>query len=665
MPNAIANDAFSQAAIGSVLVCVTEDPRCAGTIRRAHGLARQLDVPWIALYVETPRHQQLRDRARARIADALRSARDLGAEALTVPGASAAAATLHYVRAHDVGWVLVCQSRIPRPLRWLRYSLADDLLQRGAGTSALLVVDGRGGEPVARASPRHRSRRPAGFGRYPGAAATMLAALLAGLGIRQFLSGTNAELIFLAGILFIAVRWGLGPSLLGCVLGVLSLNYFFFPPLYDFGVHDPENIVAVSIFVAVAVFVSRLTARSREQAALADKRAKVAGELYAFSRKVAGIGELDDLLWATACQVAALIEVDVVLLLPEDEELVVRAGFPPEDALNGADLAAAHRCWSGDTPSGRDTQAPDGAHRLFLPLRTVRGPVAVIGISRAEDGPLLSPDDRRLLDAILDQVAVAIERIRLADTIETERVTTETERLRSAMLSSISHDLKTPLASILGCATSLRSYGSYYEQEARQELVATIEEEAERMSRFVANLLDITRLESGNLRIRKEATDLEEIVGAAAKRARAILGTRRLRVSLPPDLPMLDLDGVLLEQTLFNLLDNASKYSPPDSTITIDARRVHGRVMLKVVDEGPGISPVDRKRIFEKFYRATSSGRQRAGTGLGLAICRGFVEAMGGRIIAGNRTDRSGAVFMIGFPVATGPAARPAESVDA
>ncbi len=287
----------------------------------------------------------------------------------------------------------------------------------------------------------------------------------------------------------------------------------------------------------------------------------------------------------------------------------------------------------------------------FLPLRSAGETVGVVGISRRGHPPQLSDDERRFVEAITDQVAVAVKRLKLADEVERARVTAETESLRSAMLSAISHDLKTPLASILGAATSLSSYNSYFEQQERDELVATIREEAERMSRFIANLLDITRVESGTLEVQSEATDIEEVVGAVVRRARRVLGSRRLQIRVAPDLPMLDLDGVLLEQTLFNLLDNAAKYAPQQSTIVIDARRVNDRIIIKVMDEGPGISPQERTRIFEKFYRSGQSGRQRAGTGLGLAICRGFVEAMGGRIIAGNRTDRRGAVFLIGFPL--------------
>jgi two-component system sensor histidine kinase KdpD len=314
-----------------------------------------------------------------------------------------------------------------------------------------------------------------------------------------------------------------------------------------------------------------------------------------------------------------------------------------------------------------DASAPTGTSAssyLFLPLRTMGGTVGVMGLRQDGRPPLLTDDDSRFVEAMTDQVAVAIQRLTLAADVERARVVVETESLRSAMLSAISHDLKTPLASILGAATSLGSYNSYFEQQEREDLVATIREEAERMSCFVANLLDITRVESGTLEVRSEATDIEEVIGVAARRARRVLRGHRVNLRVAPDLPMLTLDGVLLEQSLFNLLDNAAKYSPPQSTIIVEAKRAGDRVMIKVVDEGPGIYPKDINRIFEKFYRSGHGRRQRAGTGLGLAISRGFVEAMGGRIIAGNRTDRPGAAFMIGFPYPKGPPLMPRDRDD-
>jgi len=277
--------------------------------------------------------------------------------------------------------------------------------------------------------------------------------------------------------------------------------------------------------------------------------------------------------------------------------------------------------------------------------------VGVLGIDRDAPGPLLTPDERRLLDALADQVAVAIERISLARGLAETRVLAETERMRSALLTSISHDLRTPLASILGTVSSLRSYADKYDASDREELLVTLESEAERLNRFVGNLLDMTRLESGAIELKLDLVDVAEIIGAALERAGNVLAHHRTEVEIKPDLPMVRLDAVLFEQVLFNLLDNAAKYAPAGSRIDLRARRDGDTVAIEVIDEGPGIPPADLERIFDKFYRVHAQDRRRAGTGLGLAICRGFVEAQGGRIEARNRRDRSGAILMVRIPV--------------
>ncbi len=305
---------------------------------------------------------------------------------------------------------------------------------------------------------------------------------------------------------------------------MLAYNFFFLPPLYTFTVEDPENVVALFFFLIVAVIVSNLTAATRRQVVSARARAKTTAELYAFSRKVAGIGALDDLLWATAYQIAAMLNVRIVLLMPlkDGEGLEVTSGYPPEDRLDDADMAAARWTWEHNRAAGRGADTLPGGKRLFLPLRTGSGPVGVIGIDRETPGPLLTPDERRLLDALADQAAVAIERISLAKGLDEARVLAETERLRAALLTSISHDLRTPLASIIGAVSSLRSYPEKYGAAEREELLATLHDEAERLNRFVANLLDMTRLESGAIELKLDLIDVGEIIGAALQRAGSV-----------------------------------------------------------------------------------------------------------------------------------------------
>ncbi|MGF9762414.1 DUF4118 domain-containing protein [Microvirga sp. 0TCS3.31] len=506
---------------------------------------------------------------------------------------------------------------------------------------------------------RHRKRRdwigirsaggPLGPWHFGMTVVAIAAALAVALVLYPITGIEDVDLVFLTAIIAVAIRYGLWPSLAACVLSALAYNFFFIPPFHTFAVANPANIATLFFFLVVAIITSHLASRAREAALAAASRAETTEALYAFSRKIAGIVTLDDLLWATGQQIAAMLRLDVVILLPDaDGRLEVRAAYPPNGHIDGIDTAAAHLAWDKSWSAGRGTEALFTDQHVFLPLRTSHGPVGAVGVSRT--GAPLSPGEERLLAALIDQAAVAIERIRLAAEMDAARLAGETERLRSALLSSLSHDLKTPLASITGAATSLRQYGGLYDSAAREELAATIQGEAERMSRFVANLLDMTRLKAGGIELRREPTDLGEAVGAALQRMQGVLTEHQVDVDLSADLPMLDLDVVLFEQVLVNLLDNAAKYSPPGSRIAIRANGNERKVELSVSDEGPGIPASDLEQVFEMFYRVNKGDRQRAGTGLGLSICRGFVEVLGGAIQAANQLEGTGAVFTITFP---------------
>jgi len=633
-----------------VLVCVSESPACAALIRYAKRLADRLHGPWTALYVETPRYQRLDERDRDRIADSLRLAEKLGGEAITIPGGRIAEDVTSYAQANNITHIVIGKSERSRWFEMLHGSVVHDLV-RHAGNISVHVIAGDDGEALPAKTIRTQAEpEPFDITPYIATMAIVAAALGIGFVLQQYLNVVNIALVFLTAILISAVTYGLLPSLYACVISVLAYNFFFLPPLYTFTIADPENVVALFFFLIVAVIASNLAARTRNQVVTARDRARTTEELFAFSRKLAGIGKLEDLLWATVYQIALMLSVRVMLLLPEADSIAVRAGYPPEDELDEADLAAARWSWEHNRAAGRGADTLPGAKRLFLPLRTGRGPVGVLGIDRDRPGPLLTPDGRRLLDALADQVAVAIERVTLAEDVDRARVQAETERLRAALLTSISHDLRTPLASIIGAMTSLRSYGDAYDKASREELMSTIQSEAERLNRFIGNLLDMTRLESGAIQLNPEMIDASEIIGTALNRASKILADHRLEIDIDPHLPMLRLDYLLFEQALFNILDNAAKYAPPKSLVRISAHRENGSVVVRVEDEGPGIPPGDLERIFDKFYRVHAQDRQRAGTGLGLAICRGFVEAMGGTITAGNRS-KGGGVFTIRIPI--------------
>jgi two-component system, OmpR family, sensor histidine kinase KdpD len=346
-----------------------------------------------------------------------------------------------------------------------------------------------------------------------------------------------------------------------------------------------------------------------------------------------------------------MLKVHVVILLPEDGIITVKAGYPPEDELDQADLAAAKWAWSNDRPAGRGSDTLPGAKRLFLPMRTGRGAIGIIGIDDDNSGPLLTPDQRRLLDALIDQGALAFERVRLVEDMDRVKRTIETDRLRSALLTSISHDLKTPLASVLGAATALRDLSTKLSDAEKLDLLSTVIDESERLNRFIANLLDMTRLESGAVVPNTAPHDLREVVGSALQRAAKILARHKVQLRLAANVPMLELDAVLFEQALFNLLDNVAKYAPVGTTISVHGWRDEQLVYLQIFDEGGGIPPQDLENIFNKFFRAQKGDHVRAGTGLGLAIARGFVESMHGTISAANRTDRPGAALTIRMPI--------------
>jgi two-component system, OmpR family, sensor histidine kinase KdpD len=634
-----------------ILVCVSEDPRAAGLVRYAKRLADRLHAPFTALCVETRRSLQLTDEERDRIADTMRLAEALGGEAITVPGGdrSIADEVVSFAQANNVTQIIIGKSSRSRWFEILHGSVVHELVRRSGNISVHVIAgDELKLDPIPKKTVR-AADRTAPFDPWPYGIALLAvgAALAVAEAVQPVFGIENVDLVFLTAIVGIAVRYGLLPSLVATVAASLCYNYFFLPPIYTFTITDPNNIAAFVLFTIVAVIVSHFAARGRTQTVAAHERVRTVELLYAFSRKLAGVGTLDDVLWATAYQAALMLKVRVVLLLPENGSIAVKAGYPPEDILDDADVAAAKWAWQNDRAAGRGSDTLPGAKRLFLPMRTGRGAIGVIGIDSDKPGPLLTPDQRRLLDALVDQSALAIERVRLVEDLDRSKRAAETDRLRSALLTSISHDLKTPLAAILGSAGTLRDLSSALSDGEKADLLATVIEESERLNRFIANLLDMTRLESGAVVPNTAPHDVGEIVGSALRRAGKILAGHKIELNLAAGLPMLDLDAVLFEQVLFNVLDNAAKYSPAGTAIRIQSWSDNSAVYLQILDEGDGIPPADLEHIFDKFYRARKGDQVRAGTGLGLAISRGFVEAMHGTITAANRTDRSGAVFTI------------------
>jgi two-component system sensor histidine kinase KdpD len=636
-----------------VLVCIDEHRRGPSLVRYARRQADRLRAPWTALHIETSRSAGLSEADKDRLAETLRLAGQLSGEAVTLPGQHVAADIVRYAEANNFTHIVVGKPNKPRWREAFEGSIAHDLI-RQAGDISVHVISGNerdtpGGRGIALADGRQFQIEP-----YIHSLVYVAGAIGFGALLHRVLDVRNIALVFLMAVLTSAVTAGLWPALFASVVGALAYNFFFLEPLYTLDIGDPESVVAFVFFLCVAVVASNLTARVQRQAAAARLRARMTEDLYLFSKKLAGTGTLDDVLWATAFQIASMLKVRVVLLLPEGGTIAVKAGYPPDDTLVDADIAAARWAWEHDRPAGRGADTLPGAKRLYLPLKTGRTAIGVVGLDNDKQGPLLTPEQQRLFDALADQAALAIERVQLVADVDRARLAAEADRLRSALLTSISHDLKTPLAAIMGAAGTLREFAHALPEKDSAELLSTVLDESERLNRFIANLLDMTKIESGAIEPNHALHYAGDIVGSALRRAAKITAHHRTEVDLRPDLPMLRLDPVLFEQVLFNLLDNAAKYAPAESVIRIRGWTDGASVVLQIADEGPGIPPDDLERVFDTFYRVRKTDQLRAGTGLGLSICRGFVEAMGGTISAANRSDRTGAVFTIRMPVPAG-----------
>lgn len=495
------------------------------------------------------------------------------------------------------------------------------------------------------------SWRPYGY-----AAGLVALATLAAFGVWQMLPLPNISLVFVVAVLLTAIYCGLLPSIFASLASFLAYNFFFTEPYFTLNVFHRHELFTILFFLVVAVIVGNLAARLKTQVEVMRTATKRTSNLYEFSRKIAAASSLDDVLWAATHHVASTLQCRSLVLLPDkDGHLQIAAGFPPEDRLSPVDREAAERAWTKGEPTGLTSGIVSEVGWLFLPLQTRRGAVGLVGISFEGKRFALNADQRRLLDALADQVAVAVERTNLATDVEEARVLSETERLRSALLSSVSHDLRTPLSSIIGSATSLAAYVDMISKGDRDQLIETILEESERLDRFVQNLLDMTRLGYGAVQPNREWSDLREIAGRVVKRCSRLLGGRRLDLAVPEDLPAVFVDPVLVEQVLINLLDNAIKYTEDDGWIELRAEPEGGRIAIRVSDDGPGIPPDAREAVFDMFYRVRGRDQRTAGTGLGLSICRGIVQAHGGRIAALDGPEGLGTTIAIELPLAAMP----------
>lgn len=646
-----------------LLVCLNESTVAKRLVRTARRMAERQRIPWIALYVRTPHYDSLSEAAKDRIAEAMRLAERLEGEVVTIHVESRVAdEIIAYAMKRNVTRILVGRQR---PRRWtgmLRETVAQELLRKATKFELTII------------SPEEEDARKdviAGGGLMAIAGewneyalATVGVGIATALGylVSQFLSPQNITLIFMTAIILISIYLGRGPSILSSILSFLVYNFLFIKPMYAISVFRYADVLTIIVFLISSVVVGNLAARLKVQIQSMRQSAQRTANLYEFSRKIAAAASLEDVLWAAVHHVASTLQSSSLVLLPQkDRRLQIAAGYPPEDQLALKDWGAAEWAWEHGRPAGWKSDTLPAADWLFLPMRTRRGMVGLLGVSFKERQRGLTPDQWRLLEALVDQVAVAVERTNLASDIEEARLLTETEQLRSALLSSVSHDLRTPLVSILGSATSLATVDNLSEG-GRKELVTTILDESQRLNRFVQNLLDMTRLGYGALQPKREWYDLREIAGRAMKQLGKALEKQKVTLDIPGSLPPVHVDPVLMEQVLVNVLDNAVKYTPVNGEIALRAVQDNREIVLRITDNGVGIPPEARHAVFDIFYRVRARDTQIAGTGLGLSICRGIIEAHGGRISAKDGPNGKGTTIEIILPVLEAPIVPEAET---
>ncbi len=627
-----------------ILVCVGSDNNSERVVRQAARIAGSLNATWVAVHASTSADATLDPEKQSKIDGNLDLAQRLGAEISRLSARDLPTEVLRFAAQENITQILMGRSAPGFFKRLMRRSLSDEIMRQASGVSVHILTD------KTDAARPFRFRRPwwtlSGLALAPVAVA---GAVLIGIAASHFLRLPNLSMIFLAAVLFCAVTSGTTSAVAAAGLSFLAYNFFFIEPLYTFTVASPHELLALFFFLLVAVLTGGLAGRVREQSVAALSRVKLVETLFDLSRKLSSSINMDDLLWIIATQAAATVRGETIVLLNEKDQLTIKAGMPPEDHIETADWAAARWAFGHGEIAGWNSQTLPNARFQYHPLKTPHGIVGVVGIRPKE--AVIPADMQRMLEALFDQFSIAIERVNLAGEVADVRASAETEKLRSALLSSISHDLRTPLSSIVGSVTTLRSLEGKMAKAVRADLLANIEEEASRLSRFVSNLLDMTKIEGGTIQAGNDKIDVGDVVAAAIRRARQTWPHRKINAEFAANLPNAIGDAALLEQLVFNLLDNANKYSGPATATAVKVARADRGIVLAVEDQGQGIPPQDLERVFEKFYRVKGGDGRAPGTGLGLAICRGIVKIMGGTIAAQSPAHNGhGTRIVVNFP---------------
>src|SRR5262245_49736901 len=633
-----------------ILACIGPDPGSPAVVRTAKRLADLMDAPWIAVTVERP-GAALADKARRRLDEAMALAQSLGAEIQTLTATDIPAEVLRFAKFENVTQIVIGRSRGSFFSELFGRSLPHELVRRTQDIAIHLVT--RENEPQKRLSLSFFRTLPRAPLHFLYATVAVAIALVVGESLTWLTPIPNLSMVFLLAVLVTAMSFGIWPAIFASVLSFLAYNYFFIPPLYTFTIAEPYELLALVIFLVVAVVSSAMAGRVREQARIAANRMRAMRRLYEFTRRLSGIATLDGVAEGAASEIHASLGRPVVVLLTQDDDLALTAAWPPEDALDAAAMTAARWAYSHDEPAGADTGTLPIIPWYFVPLKTGAKTLGVVGVAKEKDGAPLDSEARALLDTLVEQTAAALERASLAREMVRAKTATERERVRNTLLESVSHDFRTPLASILGSATSLIELGDRLDVAAKKDLLGQIKTEAEDLDEMVRNLLAITRIDAGALELRRDWVDLRETADRVVNVTRRHGARQRIDVRLPQDLPLVRADATLIEQAIGNVVGNAVAHTPAASHVVLDATVAMDVVALRVTDDGPGIPQDKLSEIFEKFVKGPevrlADGAQ--GTGLGLAIAKGIMEAHGGGIAAESPVDAGrGVRFVMTFP---------------
>ncbi|MCI4590562.1 sensor histidine kinase KdpD [Sphingobium sp. BYY-5] len=636
--------AGSFAAGDRILVAISEAPSAQGLVRAAKRLADGLKAPWSAVHIETQRSLAFTAQEREQLADTMALASRLGATTAAIPAPTVVEGLRHYVSDARATQIVIGKST----RSWwfeMRHGSVVDKLVREIGDVAVHVLPG---DDAAR-SRKVASKAPgANWGKpidYLWSALMIAGMTTLGRLLVESIDISNIALLYLIPVMFAAASFGLRAGLFSGLVSSLAYNFFFLPPTGTLTVNNPENVISILVLLGVAIVTSQFAARVRAQADLAQSSARQNAALAGFSRQLTASASQEELMQAICAEVSRLLSLRTVLLLPSRDGPQLRAAFPPEDRLGQIEKAAAQWAMDNEQPAGRGSSTLTASDWLFHPLRTTRGVLGVLGLAREDAGAPLRSDQIPLLMSLLDQASIAFDRMALEEEMLDARQIRERDRLRSALLSSVSHDLRTPLTTIISAIHELK-------RQQPSDLLDSVAAEAQRLNRFVANLLDMARVEAGALPLKVEPTDLFDAVAGAVHDTRQSLVGHDVKVDILPDIPLVRVDPTLLHHCLINLLDNAGRYADPGTPVLVRGRRLPDAIALSVLDQGPGIPSGAEARVFDTFTRLEGSDRAKHGTGLGLAIVKGFAEAMGLTVSAANNDEPFGACFTITIPQA-------------